>query len=373
MVDQSRFLQQSYAGKKVFLTGHTGFKGAWMLAWLTRLGATVKGYALAPESPDGVFATLPPSLDYESVIADIRDKQKLKTELRAFEPDFIFHLAAQPLVRYSYHHPADTFDINVTGTANLLEAASTLTGKCSIVAITTDKVYHNNEWVFPYRETDRLGGYDPYSASKACTELVIDSFRNSFFNFNNYATHQKTIASARAGNVIGGGDRSADRIIPDIVRSLAQGQPVAVRNPGAVRPWQHVLEPIEGYLRLGALLHQQPDTYAKAYNFGPASTRQITVQEVVELAIESWGHGKWKDISSDMAPHEAGLLSLDISLATKELGWQPKLSHTEAIRWTIDWYKQYHENKQSIIEQQIADYENCTLTTDKLRNANPDN
>ena len=361
MVDQHQLLRQTYAGKKVFLTGHTGFKGAWMLAWLTRLGATVKGYALAPESNDGAFATLPPLLPYDSIIADIRDRQRLKSELLVFEPDFIFHLAAQPLVRYSYQHPAETFEVNVTGTANLLEAATGLAGKCSIVVITTDKVYHNQEWIFPYRENDRLGGYDPYSASKACTELVVDSFRSSFFNVHDYNKHQKAIASARAGNVIGGGDQSADRIIPDIIRSLMQGQPVAVRNPGAVRPWQHVLEPIEGYLLLGAWLHQQPETFAKAYNFGPAATRQITVQQVVELAIAGWGSGEWKDISNNAALHEAGLLALDISLANKELSWQPKLTHAEAIRWTIDWYRQYHQTKQSVIEQQIAAYENLIV------------
>jgi CDP-glucose 4,6-dehydratase len=362
MVDQLRFLQEAYGGKKVFLTGHTGFKGGWMLAWLCRLGATVKGYSLAPESVDGIFSTLPSNLQYESVIADIRDRQRLTDEILSFQPDYIFHLAAQPLVRYSYTHPAETFDVNVTGTANLLEAATSITGKCSIVAITTDKVYHNYEWIYPYRENDRLGGYDPYSASKACAELVIDSFRNSFFNYKNYSTHQTVLASARAGNVIGGGDWSTDRIIPDIVRSLSSGNVIDVRNPYAVRPWQHVLEPVEGYLRLGALLNKNPEQFAKAYNFGPSDNHQITVKQVVELAIKSWGLGEWNDISNNAAPHEAGLLALDISSAAKELNWQPKLSHSEAIRWTIDWYKQYHESKTSIIENQIAAYEQLLST-----------
>lgn len=363
MVNGPELLQQAYSGKRVFLTGHTGFKGGWMLAWLTRLGATVKGYALSPESADGIFCTLPSSLHFESVIADIRNKQQLQNELNAFQPDYIFHLAAQPLVRYSYQHPAETFDVNVTGTANLLEAATGLNGKCTIVAITTDKVYHNHEWIYPYRENDRLGGYDPYSASKACAELVIDSFRNSFFNSTNYTAHQTAIASARAGNVIGGGDWSRDRIIPDIVRSLSAGKPVEVRNPYAVRPWQHVLEPVEGYLRLGALLDSDPQQFAKAYNFGPPATKQIAVQEVVELAIESWGVGEWKDMSTDAAPHEAGLLALDISLAAKELAWLPKLTHTDAIRWTINWYKQFHESKTTITESQIADYEDLLSNT----------
>ena len=355
MVNNS-FLQQAYSGKKVFLTGHTGFKGGWMLAWLTQLGATVKGYSLAPENEDGIFSTLPDDISFESVIADIRDRESLKEAITSFQPDFMFHLAAQPLVRYSYQHPAETFDVNVTGTANLLEAAAALGGKCTIVCITTDKVYHNNEWVFPYRENDRLGGYDPYSASKACAELVIDSFRNSFFNLKEYTTHQKAVASARAGNVIGGGDWSKDRIIPDIIRALSAEQVIEVRNPNAVRPWQHVLEPIEGYLRLGALLNENPELFSKAYNFGPAVTKQIIVKEVVETAIDCWGSGSWKDTSTSTAPHEAGLLALDINLAMKELAWMPKLSHTDAIRWTIDWYSRFHKSKESTIQEQIAAY-----------------
>ncbi|MEO7312935.1 MAG: CDP-glucose 4,6-dehydratase [Chitinophagaceae bacterium] len=357
MVGSHPLLAPAYAGKKVFLTGHTGFKGSWMLAWLQSLGATVKGYALPPEDADGIYNSLPENFKVNSVFGDIRDREKLSAELLGFQPDFIFHLAAQPLVRYSYQHPAETFDVNVTGTANLLEAAAGLPNKCSIVVITTDKVYHNNEVLRPYREDDRLGGYDPYSASKACAELVVDSFRHSFFNAASYPVHQKAIASARAGNVIGGGDWSKDRIVPDIIRSLAACENIRLRNPGAVRPWQHVLEPVKGYLLLGALLHHHPLTFAKAYNFGPLPEQYLTVKELVELGIAYWGNGAWQDISDPNQPHEAGLLTLDISLANKELHWKPKLTNKEAIEWTLEWFKQFLKTKQSIALEQIEQYE----------------
>ena len=357
MVGSHRILQPVYAGKKVFVTGHTGFKGSWMLAWLQSLGAIVKGYSLPPVDADGIYNTLPEIYKTNSVFADIRDKQKLTDELVSFQPDFIFHLAAQPLVRYAYEHPAETFEVNVTGTANLLEAATALQHKCTIVVITTDKVYYNNEVLRPYTEDDRLGGYDPYSASKACAELVVDSFRNSFFNPGKYAVHQKAIASARAGNVIGGGDWSKDRIVPDIIRSLAADEIIPLRNPAAVRPWQHVLDPIEGYLLLGALLHQQPFIFAKAYNFGPLPEQHLTVKELVELGIHYWGKGAWKDVSDLNQPHEAGLLTLDIALAIKELNWKPKLNNKEAIEWTLEWFKQFIETKQSIALEQIEKYE----------------
>ncbi|MES2777464.1 MAG: CDP-glucose 4,6-dehydratase [Bacteroidota bacterium] len=357
MVGNHHLLRPVYEGKKVFLTGHTGFKGAWMLAWLQSLGATVKGYALAPDDANGIYNTLPEEFKIHSVFADIRDKQKLSEELVSFQPDFIFHLAAQPLVRYAYQHPAETFDVNVTGTANLLEAAIALQQPCTIVVVTTDKVYHNNEVLRPYSEDGRLGGYDPYSASKACAELVVDSFRNSFFNAAKYAAHHKAIASARAGNVIGGGDWSKDRIVPDIIRSLAANETIPLRNPNAVRPWQHVLEPIEGYLLLGALLHQQPSKFARAYNFGPLPEQHLTVSELVELGIAYWGKGAWQDTSDPSQPHEAGLLTLDISLAMKELNWQPKLTNKQAIEWTLEWFKQFLESGKSITLEQIEKYE----------------
>ena len=327
-----------YKDKRIFITGHTGFKGAWLMACLHLAGAKVKGYALEPDY-DGMYNRFAAHTFGESIIADIRDKQKLQDEIDSFQPDFVFHLAAQPLVRRSYEIPAETFEVNVVGTANLLEGVTRLNKKCTTVVVTTDKVYTNKEQDILYNEEDQLGGYDPYSASKAATELVVDSFRNSFFNFSNYKQHQKALASARAGNVIGGGDWSKDRIIPDIVRSLQNNEDIVVRNPSAVRPWQHVLEPLCGYLQLGILLDTIPEKHAKAYNFGPLPSDHFTVKQLVKKAIECWGSGNWFDHSDPNQPHEAGLLKLDISKAKKELNWIPKLAGTQAIEWTINWYK----------------------------------
>lgn len=337
-------LQSAYQGKKVFLTGHTGFKGAWLLQWLHLLGAKVKGYALAPENANDLYHLLGGDELCESVIADLRDPARLEAELLAFQPDFIFHLAAQPLVRLSYAIPAQTFEINALGTAYVLDAVRKLEKPCTVVLITTDKVYENKEWVFPYRETDRLGGYDPYSASKACAELIINSYTQSFFNTETFAQHQKGIASARAGNVIGGGDWAKDRIIPDIVRALASGNPVEVRNPAAVRPWQHVLEPLGGYLLLGAKLSTDPAQYGGAWNFGPYAEDNKTVGDLVSVAIESWGKGEYVHPELANQPHEAGLLKLDISKATTALRWAPKFNSQTAIAETLNWYKAYFEN-----------------------------
>ena len=344
-----------YKGKKVFITGHTGFKGSWLMACLHYAGAKVKGYALAPDY-DGLFKLLSPLQIAESIIADIRDRARLQKEIDSFHPDFIFHLAAQPLVRRSYEIPAETFEVNVTGTANLLEVVSKLPAKCTVVVITTDKVYENKEQHILYREEDALGGYDPYSASKACTELVVSSFRNSFFNTAKYKQHQKAIASARAGNVIGGGDWSNDRIVPDIVRSLQNKEGINVRNPSAVRPWQHVLEPLNGYLLLGALLDSTPALYSKPFNFGPLPEDHLSVKELVETTIKSWGSGNWIDGSDATQVHEAGLLKLDISRAKKELNWTPKLTASQAIEWTINWYKTQVQEQANYSFLQIKEY-----------------
>ena len=355
MVD-SKSLQQTYSGKKVFLTGHTGFKGSWLASWLHLLGAEVKGYSLEPDYDNSLFSLIKQKNIVDSTIADIRDRDLLIKEITSFKPDFVFHLAAQPLVRKSYKIPSETFDVNVTGTANVLEAVSKLSNKCTVVAITTDKVYHNKEQDILYKEDDTLGGYDPYSASKACAELVISSFRNSFFNTEVFNQHQKALASARAGNVIGGGDWSEDRIIPDIVRSLSKNEIINVRNPKAIRPWQHVLEPLKGYLQLGALLDSDYQKYSKAYNFGPQPNDHLTVKDLVETAIKIFGTGKWHDGSTPGQHHEATLLKLDISLAKQELSWIPKLTAQEAIEWTINWYKQPIEKQAEFTFGQIDTY-----------------
>ena len=351
-----------YRGKKVFLTGHTGFKGAWLLQWLHLLGAQTCGYALAPENPEDLYHLIGGNSLGESILADLRDRDKLEDVILSFQPDFIFHLAAQPLVRLSYETPSDTFAVNAIGTAYVLDAVRKLAKPCTVVLITTDKVYENKEWVYPYRETDRLGGYDPYSASKACAELVINSYTQSFFNPAAFGQHQKGIASARAGNVIGGGDWAKDRIIPDIVRALRAGQPVIVRNPKAVRPWQHVLEPLGGYLLLGARLAAEPLSYGGAWNFGPYAEDNKTVGELVAAAITTWGSGNYEIPVLLNQPHEAGLLKLDINKTTNELGWHPKHTATQAIEKTLAWYKAYDLDQQAarqLVHDDIKAYTNA--------------
>jgi CDP-glucose 4,6-dehydratase len=354
-------LENTYKGKKVFLTGHTGFKGAWMLKTFYLLGAEIKGYALEPQTPNDLFHLIEGEKLCQSVIADLRDKKRFESEIVSFQPDFVFHLAAQPIVRLSYEIPAQTFEVNVIGTANVLDGVKQLKKKCSVVFITTDKVYHKNEWIYPYRENDRLGGYDPYSASKACAELLIDSYRNSFFNINDYDRHLKGIAVARAGNVIGGGDWSKDRLIPDIVRSLMANMPVVIRNPNSVRPWQHVLEPVVGYLCLGMHLEKQPINFSQAYNFGPQSEGALAVEEMVKAAIESWGSGEYQMEHEANQPHEAGLLKLDISKVATQLNWYPKMNAQQTIKFTLDWYRAFTSNKNQInnfTEQQILSFIN---------------
>jgi CDP-glucose 4,6-dehydratase len=354
MVDFQK-MQSAYKGKKVFLTGHTGFKGAWMLKSLSLLGAEIKGYALEPQTPNDLFYLIDGEKLCHSVIADLRDKKRLESEIVSFQPDFIFHLAAQPLVRLSYDIPAETFEVNVIGTANVLDAVKLLQKKCSVVLITTDKVYYNNEWVYPYRENDRLGGYDPYSASKACAELLIDSYRNSFFSINEYESHFKGIAVARAGNVIGGGDWSKDRLIPDILRSLIAQVPINIRNPHSVRPWQHVLEPILGYLMLGNNLANEPSKFSEAFNFGPSLESTLTVKSLVDKIVNIWGSGNILINEGHNNQHEALMLKLDISKATSSLGWKPILNFDQTIEFTLKWYMKFLEERDS--SNQVVEYQ----------------
>ena len=347
MVNQKELIQ-GYKGKRILVTGHTGFKGAWLLQILNTLDPIITGYALEPEYETNLFSEIKGNQLCDSIIGDLRDRDLLYKAVVDFQPDFIFHLAAQPLVRLSYSIPSETFEVNAIGTANLLNAVRMLEKKCNVILITTDKVYHNNEWEYPYRENDKLGGYDPYSASKACCELVIDSYRNSFFNTNNYAYHKKAIAVGRAGNVIGGGDWSNDRLIPDIVKSLSKNEEMGIRNPQSVRPWQHVIEPLFGYLELGVKLSKNPIKYGQAFNFGPNISDALCVQEMVERAIEIWGTGRYKSINDTNNPHEAGLLKLDISKAVNQLNWKPIFNAQIAVERTINWYKQYYAGVSAI-------------------------
>jgi CDP-glucose 4,6-dehydratase len=356
-------LKNTYSGKRIFVTGHTGFKGSWLIKILYDLGAIVKGYSLAPENEINLYTEINGDNLCESVIADLRDRNTLIKAIVNFQPDFIFHLAAQPLVRLSYEIPSETFEVNAIGTANLLDGIRLLEKKCNIILITTDKVYHNNEWEYPYRENDKLGGYDPYSASKACCELVIDSYKNSFFNSKAFSQHQKAIAVGRAGNVIGGGDWSKDRLIPDIAKSLSNGDDVVIRNPKAVRPWQHVIEPLFGYLELGAKLNIDHIKYAQSFNFGPNTSDALSVEDMVIQSIKNWGSGRYKSVIDSNNPHEAGLLKLDISKALNELNWKPVFNASTAIERTINWYKCFYSgiNANELMKLDIEYYQNKNL------------
>jgi len=355
-MDEQNLFKQTYKGKKVFLTGHTGFKGSWLLLWLHSLGAEIKGYALEPETEKDLYRLINGDSLCISVIADIRDREKLKQEIISFQPDYVFHLAAQPLVRLSYQIPVETFDTNVMGTANLLDTLRFLDKTCNTVLITTDKVYENVERDYHYKETDRLGGHDPYSASKAAAEIVISSYRNSFFNNKDFYYHKKAIAVARAGNVIGGGDRARDRIIPDIITALENKEEVVIRNPNAVRPWQHVLEPLFGYLLLGMKLNEDHQVFSDVWNFGPEYTDILKVSALVSIALQCWGMGKYQTPELADQPHEAGLLHLDITKAKDILSWRPKFNSAQAINKTMDWYINAAPDYRSYTLQQIKEY-----------------
>ncbi|HEY9177619.1 MAG TPA: CDP-glucose 4,6-dehydratase [Flavipsychrobacter sp.] len=351
------YLRSVYKGKRVFLTGHTGFKGAWMLQILHWLGADVKGYALAPEKDNDLYNQVNGNeLCYASIEGDLRDLDKLHGELIRFEPHFVFHLAAQSLVRRSYEQPVDTFMVNTQGTVHMLNAIRDVQQPCIGLMITTDKVYQNPERGTPFNEEDKLGGYDPYSASKAAAEIVIESYQRSFFNPGDYSRHKKSVASVRAGNVIGGGDFADDRIIPDIVRALEFDQPVNLRNPNSIRPWQHVLEPLGAYLYLGAKMSEQPEAYSTAFNFGPNEEDMLTVEVLTNIFIQQFGRGTYNVLQQEGAPHEAKLLLLDSNKAKKAIGWEPKLDARTAIRWTADWYADREHTAQEKCMTQIKEY-----------------
>ncbi|MBQ6140036.1 MAG: CDP-glucose 4,6-dehydratase [Kiritimatiellae bacterium] len=326
-----------YQGRRVLVTGHTGFKGSWLCEWLLALGAEVHGFALEPPTRPSLFNQLKLAKRIAShMVGDVRDLPALVRTMRRVKPDFVFHLAAQPLVRLSYEKPAETFDTNVMGTVNVLEAVRRIGRQISVVCITTDKVYENNEKGRPFRETDPFGGHDPYSASKGACEIVISSYRRSFFGTPNSPVW---VASARAGNVIGGGDWAKDRIVPDAMRALAKGATIPVRNSASTRPWQHVLEPLGGYLALGVALAKRErfDEVCGGFNFGPDPKANRTVKELVEEMLK-WRKGTWVDKSDPNAVHEAGLLNLDIRKARRVLGWKPRWGFEETVKNTVQWY-----------------------------------
>lgn len=348
-----------WAGKKVFVTGHTGFKGGWLCLWLQQLGAEVTGYALPPPTTPSLFAVAQVAQCMHSIFGDIRDGLVISSAMQAAAPDIVFHLAAQPLVRYSYIAPVETYSTNVMGTVHVLEAVRNTPSVRAVVNITSDKCYENREWVWGYRENEAMGGYDPYSSSKGCAELVASAYRSSYFNPLHYDQHQVALASARAGNVIGGGDWADDRLIPDILRAISAGQPVIIRNPQAIRPWQHVLEPLAGYLQLAQKLYEDGVAYAEGWNFGPNDEDARPVQWIVEQIVQQWGEGASWQFDQGNHPHEAHYLKLDCSKAKQRLDWQPRWRLTESLEKIIQWHRLMCQNAdmKAVSIRQIMDYQ----------------
>lgn len=349
----------SWRGRRVFLTGHTGFKGGWLAMWLAKQGAQVRGYALEPSTQPSLFYVAKVGELLDDVRGDILDRARLEASIKEFAPEVVFHLAAQPLVRQSYSDPLGTYATNVMGTANVLEAIRNTPSVRAVVSVTTDKCYENREWVWPYREIDPLGGYDPYSSSKACAEIVCAAYRSSFFPVNALDQHHVALATARAGNVIGGGDWSPDRLIPDLIHGFRTRQPVLIRRPAAIRPWQHVLEPLQGYLLLAERLLEAKPQFATAFNFGPSDDDAWSVERVASKLADLWGPGAAWIQDGDPGVHEAGYLSLDSSKARFELHWLPRLKIDTALEWTADWYRAWERGQpiQAFTMEQISAYE----------------
>lgn len=341
-----------WQGKRVYLTGHTGFKGSWLSLWLAEMGAIVKGYALVPPTSPSLFEEANIAAKIDSEIGDIRNFEQLKASMQAFDPEVLIHMAAQPLVRLSYRAPLETYDINVMGTAKVLEAAKNCPNLKSIVSVTTDKCYENKEWEWGYREDEPMGGFDPYSSSKGCAELVTSAYRRSFMQDKGIG-----LASARAGNVIGGGDWADDRLIPDILRAFEQNKSVVIRNPKSTRPWQHVLEPLSGYLVLAQKLYEDPTKYSEGWNFGPFDDDAKPVDWILGKMVARWPNSSWK-LDSEVHPHEAGYLKLDISKAKKRLAWKPiwrlEQTLTRIILWQQAWLN--GQDMQKACVQEINDY-----------------
>jgi CDP-glucose 4,6-dehydratase len=350
----SKLFNGIYQGKKVLITGNTGFKGSWLALWLHKMGAEVLGYALAPDTTPSHWELL--NLNVKTITGDIRNSELLNKTVQEFQPEIIFHLAAQPLVRASYEDPVGTYETNVIGTLNVYQAARACSSVRAIVSITTDKVYQNNEWEWGYREIDALGGYDPYSASKACAEILSSSYRNSFLNPGDYGKEHKILLSTtRAGNVIGGGDWAKDRLIPDLVRAAMDNKETLIRYPYATRPWEHVLEPLSGYLLIGMHLLEENMSFAEAWNFGPDQSGMLTVEGVISRMAKNWPRISYR-VENRNEYHEAGLLKLDCSKAHSKLKWFPLWDGNDCFAKTANWYQSYYEDNKVISEQQLEEY-----------------
>ena len=350
--------EKFWKNRKVFITGHTGFKGSWLCLWLYLLGAEVVGYSLKPPTKPSLFEICHIKDLVKSITADIRDGKKLFNELREFQPDIVIHMAAQSLVRVSYREPLKTYSTNIMGTVNLFEGIRKCNTVRAVINVTTDKCYENREWVWPYRENEPMGGYDPYSNSKACSELITSSYINSFFNPQEYERHKVAIATARSGNVIGGGDWAPDRLIPDCVRSLLKREIILIRNPQAIRPWQHVLEPLRGYLILAQKLYEHGPVYNGAWNFGPEDRDTKSVEWLVNKICDLWGDEAKYKVDKKKHPHEAHYLKLDCSKAKHFLNWQPKWNIEKAIEKVIEWVRAYQkkDNIRKVCLKQIEEY-----------------
>lgn len=344
-----------YHNKRVLITGHTGFKGSWLVLWLSQLGAQITGYSLQPPTEPNHFDLL--DLDIVSIIDDVRDAEKVKQVIKEQQPEIIFHLAAQPIVRLSYEDPIETFTSNVMGTINVLEASRESGTVRAIVNVTSDKCYENRGWSWGYREIDAVGGYDPYSASKGCAELITSCWRSSFFNLKDYGTkHHTLLASCRAGNVIGGGDWAIDRLIPDMMRAINKKKTAKIRNPHAIRPWQHVLEPLSGYLLLGQKLLDGRKEFADAWNFGPSEEGNVTVDDIADQVRKAWPSIEYTIQKTPDEPHEAGMLRLDCSKARTKLEWIPVWDRKTAIEKTALWYRTFYESGKVISLEDLGSY-----------------
>ncbi|MES2128351.1 MAG: CDP-glucose 4,6-dehydratase [Pseudomonadota bacterium] len=348
-----------WRGKRVFLTGHTGFKGGWLSLWLQQLGAEVTGYALEAPSTPSLFEVAHVAHGMRSIIGDVRDGAALTKAMQEAKPDVVIHMAAQALVRYSYANPVETYAVNVMGVVNLFEAVRATPGVRAVVNVTSDKCYENREWAWGYRENEAFGGYDPYSNSKGCAELVTAGYRSSFFNIANHAEHGVALGSGRAGNVIGGGDWALDRLIPDMIRAIGAGQAVQIRSPHAIRPWQHVLEPLSGYLTLAERLHNDGPAFAEGFNFGPHDMDARPVAWIIERLCQVWGDGASWALDANPQPHEATYLKLDCSKAKARLQWQPRWNLGQTIEQIVEWHKAHARgaNMRELTLAQINNYQ----------------